>query len=148
MRQRDEPFGIEARLGHRPSVALDATAGARIEPCGDGADLSVAEAGQITSGRIARLALREADIDVDRIIAELHRLHHRYARALEQAPGMCGLVSRGKNHSFRMLTKKSGNGSLLFGRGIAAVKDEDLKARRQKHIVESPEIVRKHAIRQ
>ena len=30
----------------------------------------------------------------------------------------------------------------------AKAKDEDLKARRQKHIVESPEIVRKHAIRQ
>src|SRR5262245_3779899 len=126
MRKRDEPFGIQAGFGHRPSVAFDATAGARIEPCGDGANPAVAEFDQIASGRIACLALRETDIDIDGIFAELHRLDYRYASTLEQAPRVWGLVSRGKNHGFRMLTEKRGNGSLLLGRGIAAVEDEDL----------------------
>ena len=56
------------------------------------------------------------------------------------------LIDAGKDHRFRMLAEKGCNRPFLFGRGVAAVEDENLKPRGQEYVVQRPQIVGKYAV--
>ena len=84
---------------------------------------------------VSRLALRQADIDVDRIVGELESLHHRHTGAFQQAARMRRLVDAGDDDGFRMLAKQCGDDVLFHRQGVAAGEHHDLEARRQQRVV-------------
>ena len=83
---------VDAGLCHRLDVTFHPPPRARIEARGDVADPAVAEVEEIARGGITGAVLRQADIDVDRIVGELHRLDDGDTGLLEEEPGALALI--------------------------------------------------------
>ena len=61
------------------------------------ADVSVAELEQMTRGRVARVEVGEANVDVDRIRRNLHGLNDRDAGPQQRLARLSRLVDAGEN---------------------------------------------------
>ena len=137
---------VEPGFLHGTPVALHAALRAGVLAGADMADAAIAEVEQVTGRGMAGAVLREADIDVDRVVGQLHRLNDGNAGAFEHAAGVVALVDAGEDHRLGMQAEHGGDGLLLLRRLVAPVEHHHLEAGRQEGIVQCPQIVGKDAV--
>ena len=82
----------------------------------DEVDPLVPETDQKLRGLESGLALRKADIHVDRLSRQLERLHDWNARALQQPPRLVRLANADQDHGFDPLAKQALDGIFLLER--------------------------------
>ena len=102
------------------------------------ADVPVAELEEIARSGVARVEMREADIDVDRIGRNLHGLDDRDAGLPQRSLGLRRLVDAGEDDRLGILAERGRDGFFLVARGVVGVEDENLKSRRHEHVVRRP----------
>ncbi len=61
---------------------------------------------QKASRRVAGFEMRQSDVDVDRIVGDLHRLDDRNARLAQQPAGPLGLIASGEHDRFGKLAER------------------------------------------
>ena len=87
--------GCSAEFPNRTHVSSHSLASAGVERGGDMADVPVAEFEEIARGGVARVEMREADIDVDRIGRNLHSLNNRNTGLPQRSLRLRSLIDAG-----------------------------------------------------
>ena len=90
--------------------------------------------------------LRKADIDVDRIVGQLHRLDDRNAGPFEHAARMVALVDAGQDHRLGVKAEHRWRWPSPPPPAVAPVEHHHLEAGWQERIVQRPQIVGEDAI--